>query len=151
MMHRTYLAVPLFGLVMFSGCKSLTRDDPPPPRRFTGVYTGEGTYRYSDQRTLSILRLEAVHIGNQMTLSGTETVEGQVMAVPAITGQVSETGFFTPQRRAGLGAFRAPQCGQVTITDVTMAFASENLRITEQWTTSTCGRGTFSAVLLKER
>jgi len=139
----------ILGVLLILGCETPTDVS----ETFAGMYSGNGMYQFVDaeQLTMSSLRIEAVQSGGQMTISGTETIQGQVIAIGAITGQVSETGFFSAARRGTIGTYRHVSCGRYTSTDFTMAFASGNLRITEHLTTAKCGEMTFSAVLVKER
>ena len=104
-----------------------------------------------ESSTVSSLRIEAVQVGSQMTISRTETIEGQIAAIPAVTGQISEAGFFSATQRGSIGTYRRAMCGRYTSVHFTLAFASGNLRITERLATSTCGEVTFSAVLIQER
>ena len=141
-----------FMALLFSACKMPT--DGNSTSDFSGTYAGQSTYSIpapSAKTVTSTLRVEVVQSDRQMTVSGTETILGEPpRAMPAVTGTVSVTGFFTPQGAPRIGTWDDVKCGRIVSTKNTLAFANSNLRITETILTPMCGSVLFSALLIKE-
>lgn len=141
----------LFIAILFASCKMPTAEDS--DSDFAGTYAGQASYHIptsSAESITSTLRIEVVQSKSQMTISGTETFTGELpRSMPAITGNVSDTGFFTPQGGSRIATWEDANCGRVASTKNTLAFANQNLRITETILTSECENVLFSALLIR--
>jgi len=144
-----------FILIFFASCDSISGDKDPEPT-LEGIYAGPASYTIPvldlDEPLTSTLRMEVIQVGTEMTLSGTEIFFGQQpRALAAITGTVSQTGFFTASGVARIASWDDPECGRISSANHTIAFANKNLRITENILTPKCGTILFSALLVRER
>lgn len=123
-----------------------------------GTYTGSLTFSIlSTGDSLPIRgRITATQAGSQVTLTGSLTLSGQTLELPAVTGTVSATGFFTA---TGGGfyedAARDPTCGRITTTSSTLVFSvsgqsASSLRYQETATTDYCGNLQISGTLYRQ-
>ena len=128
-----------------------------PPRRLAEVYAGVGTYyARADSITpheilTSSVSVEVVWHRRHVTIMGTETIGQRILALPAMAGKTTTTGFIALSQQGSLNTFSGPQCGAATAVDLSLAIVDENLRITERMITPLCGEVWFSALLGKDQ
>ena len=94
-------------------------------------------------------RAVVVQSGNELTINGSLTFGGVESVLPAVTGTINETGFFT---LTASGAVPGPpavsdECGVLTITSQSLTFAGRTLTFQEGYQTTFCGSLTIAATL----
>ncbi len=94
--------------------------------------------------------MSVVQIGAMVTAAGTLTFDDWVLDLPAITGEINITGFFTATAGGSVGEYRDPNCGQFTTTGASMVFSGETLRIRETYVTEWCGDISASGLFARE-
>jgi hypothetical protein len=114
-----------------------------------GTYTGPVDFTEDGVviATLS-MRMNIVQSGSRLTVNGAATFGGESIRLPAITGIVDETGFFTPTS-GGDSSLADPDCGTFTATSFTLTFSGNTVRYDEQATTSFCGHLQLSGTLTR--
>ena len=154
MMIRAILAV--LTLVLLPSCNSPT--DPSDPilaawNQFPNVAgTYNGTLRWTANGALvanASARLNVVQAGSQLTLTGSVTIFGQIVQLPAVTGNINQTGFFTATSGGGASTGADPTCGVITTTSVTLAFSGNTATYTEAANTQFCGNWAFAGTLTR--
>ena len=116
-----------------------------------------GTYTGSLQFSAPVLdftvaipaNMTVVQAGSQLTITGTITVDGTPSEIPAITGTVNATGFFTATGGGSSLGEDDPTCGTLTPTAFTITFSGNTLRWVEQVGTSLCGNVELSGTLTR--
>ncbi len=126
------------------------------PAAATGPRTPSVAGSYSGSLTWTVngapvavplsLRLNVAQSGSQLTLTGTLTANGQSSAIPAITGYINETGFFTATSSFNSGP--DPECGNIT-GDATLTFSGNSAQYYERDNTQFCGAWVFSGTLTR--
>ena len=118
-----------------------------------GTYTGPATIAMP--ATGLILtgsgRAVVVQSGNQVTINGSLTFDGMEFVLPAVTGTINETGFFT---LTASGAVPGPpttlsDCGLLTLTSQSLTFAGRSLTFEEGYQTTFCGSTTVATTLTR--
>ena len=94
-------------------------------------------------------RLTVVQSGSQLTITGSLTVFGQTVQLPAVTGTVNETGFFTATAGGFATSVDDTTCGRIAVTSATLTFAGNTARYVENDKTDFCGNWLFSGTLTK--
>ena len=128
----------------------------PAPRypQVAGTYTGPATIT-SHSTGLVVTgsgRAVVVQSGNQVTVNGSLTFDGVETVLPAVTGTINETGFFT---LTATGAVPGPptvtvECGVFTVTSQSLTFAGRSLTFEEGYQTTFCGALTIAATLTRQ-
>ena len=156
MTHRVLRTI-LFGLVIAlvsAACSSGPGRGPDGILRVGGTYTGKGTYLFSDRGTSFevSMRMVVVQSGSDVTLSGSITVAGTTINLPAQTGTVSSTGTFMATSSGVIdyeAALETSQCGTIHPISGSLAFSGNQARLEESANTDYCGRIQFSATLTR--
>ena len=96
-------------------------------------------------------RAVVVQSGNQITINGSLTFGGVETVLPAVTGTINETGFFTV---TASGAIPGPpttlsDCGLLTLASQSLTFAGRSLTFEEGYQTTFCGPITLAATLTR--
>ena len=152
-MRRRLLGVLLLTLLI-AGCGDDGGPTAPSPPRFpqvAGTYNGTLTFTFSlvsDTLTGS-MRMVVVQAGAQLTITGSMTLLGETVELPAVTGTVNETGFFTATAGGFSGTVSDETCGTLTTTSATLTFSGSTARITETATTEFCGNIQLSGTLTR--
>ena len=133
------------GLIALQGCDS-NEDD---VLSVGGEYAGPITVWYSavSGALTGQMRLSVVQSGTEITVSGDITLGAITSAMPALTGTINRTGFFS---YSGLGltdSYYDTQCGTVTGTSLTIAFTGDTMRYQEAGSSTSCGTYDVSATL----
>ena len=116
-----------------------------------GTYSGPLTVSFSivsDTLTGS-MRMVVVQAGAQLTVTGSLTFLGETVDLPAVTGTVNETGFFTTSAGGFTGAVSDETCGTLTTTSDTLTFSGSTARISESATSEFCGSIQVSGTLTR--
>ena len=114
-----------------------------------GTYTGQLTFRVDGEFVANIpARLVAVQSGSEVTINSRLTIDGVPIDLPAVTGNINRTGFFTV---TASGASSAPTydqtCGYITVTATSLTFSNATVQYIETDTTDYCGTWHFSGAL----
>lgn len=150
MPNREFVHIlPLVLAVLLAGCGD---GDPVGPQypQVTGTYTGGATLS-APQLGATITgtaRAVVVQSGSQVTITGSLTFEGETTAVPAVTGTINETGFFTATSTGIVGS-PSGVCGTVRPVSASLTFAGRTLRWEESQETALCGLISIEAVLTR--
>lgn len=75
----------------------------------------------------------------QLTITGSITFLGETTQLPAITGTINETGFFTATAGGFSGSTSDPNCGTWTTTSATLTFSGATARLQESASSPLCG------------
>ena len=94
--------------------------------------------------------MAVVQAGSQLTISGSLTFPGMTVQLPAVTGMINETGFFTATSGGfSTGAASDDICGTITPTSSTLTFSGSTAQLHESATTDFCGTLTLDATLTR--
>ncbi len=120
-----------------------------------GTYTGDLVYRggttiFGKFVVAPRIQMKVDQVGETITAMGTLTFDDRVTDLPAITGEINATGFFTPTAGGAVGEYKDPNCGQFVTTSASMVFSLETLRIQETYVTQWCGDISASGLLARE-
>ena len=117
-----------------------------------GTYTGSLAFTSSlgSQFTTNVsARVTVVQAGSRVTLTGSLTVGGQSVEIPAVTGTVNATGFFTRTSGSLIDSIEDPTCGRVTDAGGSVTFSGRTVRIVDNATTQFCGNLQLSGTLTR--
>ena len=151
---RQRLLVILLLTLLITGCGDDGGPVAPSPPQFpqvAGTYNGTLTLTFSlvsDTLTGS-MRMVVVQAGSQLTITGSMMFLGETVELPAVTGTVNETGFFTVTAGGFSGTVSDETCGTLTTTSATLTFSGSTARITETATTEFCGNIQLSGTLTR--
>ena len=95
------------------------------------------------------MRIVVRQSGAQVTITGSLTFLGETLELPAITGTINATGFFTATAGGFAGTVDDPTCGRITTTSSSLTFTGRTARYTETANTQFCGTWNLSAVLTR--
>ena len=116
-----------------------------------GTYSGSLTITSSlsaDVLTGSA-RLSVVQAGSQLTITSEITFLGETLQLPAVTGTINATGFFTATGGGGVTSESSGECGTFTTTSSTLTFSGNSARYVETVTTQYCGSLSLAATLFR--
>ena len=151
--RRRLLGVLILTLVISAcgGDGGPTTPSGPQYPQVAGTYSGPLTVSssiVSDTLTAS-MRMVVVQAGAQLTLTGSLMFLGETVDLPAVTGALNETGFFTATAGGFSGTVSDETCGTLTTTSATLTFSGSTARITESATTEFCGTIRLSGTLTR--
>ena len=95
------------------------------------------------------MRMTVVQAGSQLTITASMTVAGQTVQVPALTGTINATGFFTYEAGGFSGTLNDPACGQITPTSTSLTFSGRTVRLAETSNSQRCGALQVSGTLTR--
>lgn len=117
-----------------------------------GTYTGtlHLTSSLGSQQVPLQMRMVVVQSGSQLTITGSVSFGGRRVELPAVTGTINQTGFFT-LRSGGFYGNTAddPECGRITTTSSSLTFSGRNARYQETANTQYCGTLQISGTLTR--
>ena len=148
-MSRTTLILVTF--VLATGCGDSGNPVGPSPTSIpnvAGTYSGSVTATITsplDSETGS-MRMSVVQVGSQLTITGEITFPGETFQLPALTGTINATGFFTATG-GGVTSASSDECGTANATSSTLTFSGNTARLVETLTTQYCGNLSVSATL----
>ncbi len=94
--------------------------------------------------------MNVVQSGSQLTITASMSFGGTTIEIPAIIGNVNETGFFTATGGGGAASSSTdPNCGTITTTSTTLAFSGNTARYVENATSDFCGNLQLSGTLTR--
>ena len=147
---RHLLGICILALVS-AGCGddagSPTAPTAPQFPQVAGTYTGPLTVRVTGDSLQGSARFNVAQAGAQLTITGSVTFLGETAQLPAITGTINATGFFTPTGGGVAGAVNDPDCGRITTTSATITFSGRTMRLVETASTQFCGNFEISGTL----
>ena len=117
-----------------------------------GTYTGTLylTSSRSSQRVPIQMRMVVVQSGSQLTITGSLSFDGRRLDLPAITGTINQTGFFTLTAGGFYGdTVDDPDCGRITPTSESLTFSGRTARYQETADTQYCGTLQISGTLTR--
>ena len=94
------------------------------------------------------MRMSVVQVGSQLTITGEITFPGETFQLPALTGTINATGFFTATG-GGVTSASSDECGTANATSSTLTFSGNTARLVETLTTQYCGDVWVSATLYR--
>ena len=114
-----------------------------------GTYTGPLTLRVvtTGDSLQGSARFDVAQAGAQLTITGSITFLGETAQLPAITGTINATGFFTPTSGGVAGAVNDPDCGRITPASASITFSGRTMRLVETAFTDFCGNFELSGTL----
>ena len=114
-----------------------------------GTYTGQLVFSADGEFIANIpARLVAVQSGSQVTINSRLTIGGVPTDLPAMTGNINRTGFFTATAGGGSSApIYDEDCGYITPTATSLTFSSGTVQYVEIDRTDYCGTWNFSGTL----
>jgi len=105
-----------------------------------GTYAGTVTLSLSGGGSVDgSMRMVVAQSDEQLTITGSITFLGETTQLPAITGTINETGFFTATAGGFSGTTSDPQCGTWTPTSSTLTFSGGTARLQESASSPVCG------------
>lgn len=117
-----------------------------------GTYTGTLylTSSQGSQRVPVEMQMVVVQSGSQLTITASMSLGGQTVDLPAITGTINRTGFFTVT--AG-GYYENTtddvECGRITPTSSSLTFSGRTARYQESADSQHCGTLQLSGTLTR--
>ena len=146
--RKTALLLVATTLVL-AGCNSPTDPSGQFPA-VAGTYAGVLNWTANGVAVSDLTaRLNVVQAGSQLTITGSITVLGQTIQLPAFTGNINQTGFFTATSGGGASTGVDPTCGTISTTSATLAFTGNTARYVENATTQFCGSWVISGTLTR--
>ena len=104
-----------------------------------------------DTQTLNgTMRLVATQSGSQVTLNGTITIFGVPDELPPTVGMINEDGEFTFSGDDFEGVMTDPECGESTLTRMTLVFIDSTAVFEQVIETTACGTFTVAATMARE-
>lgn len=151
---RTLLWLAVACVAVLAACGG---DNPTEPSsrypQVAGTYTGPATitaHAVGETATGSG-RAVVVQSGNQVTVTGWLTFDGEEFVLPAATGTINETGFFTLTASGDVPSLPvATECGFFTLTSSSLTFAGRNLMFEESYQSTLCGAFSLAATLTRQ-
>jgi hypothetical protein len=114
-----------------------------------GTYLGPVTWMIDGAiNGLYAMSLTVTQVGEQVTISGSMLIDGQNVSVPAMTGTVNATGFFTLTSGTWSAAYD-PLCGNHRVIDGSLTFSDRTALYVKHETTDFCGSWALSGTLAK--
>ena len=105
-----------------------------------GNYTGPVTLTVSGGSVSGTGRMEVAQAGDQLTITGSITLGGQTIQIPAVTGTLNATGFFTIAAGSTVvDTIQDQTCGTMRASRSTLTFSGRTARYVEELTTTRCG------------
>ena len=137
-------------VAVLAGCSA---ESSPRYPQLAGTYTGPATITVFATGVTITGSGQAVVVQsrNELTISASLTFEGVESVLPAVTGTINETGFFT---LTASGAVPGPpvvlgNCGVLTLTSQSLTFAGRTLTFQESARTTFCGSLTLAATFTR--
>ena len=113
-----------------------------------GTYYGSLTWTIDGTQVATpSMRIVVVQAGPQLTITGTMTVEGQTIALPAVTGNINATGFFTATGGGSAATLSDANCGTIRTTSSSLTFSGNTVQYVENASTAFCGNWSLSGTL----
>ena len=105
-----------------------------------GTYTGTVTLSLTGGGSVDgSMSMVVAQSDEQLTITGSITFLGETTQLPAVTGTINETGFFTATAGGFSGTTSDPQCGTWTTTSATLSFSGGTARLQESASSAFCG------------
>ena len=107
-----------------------------------GTYAGTVTLSVSGGGSLDLdgsMIMVVAQSDEQLTITGSITFLGETVQLPAITGTINETGFFTATAGGFSETTSDPECGTWTTTSSTLTFSGATARLQESVSSPSCG------------
>ena len=95
------------------------------------------------------MTMSVVQADDQITVTGSMTFMGETSQLPAITGTINETGFFTATAGGAAPSASDDECGIATTTASTLSFSGRTARFHQSISTTYCGGLSFDAELTR--
>ena len=135
------VALALFFVVACGDDSGPTAPSAPQFPQVAGAYTGPLTFKVpqlgADEQGTGMMNV--VQSGAQVTITGSISFSFHMSEVPAITGTINQTGFFTPTAGGTTLTGEDPNCGEITSAASTITFSGRQMRIVETVGTQLCG------------
>ena len=84
-------------------------------------------------------QMNVTQSGAQLTITGSISFAFGSHEIPALTGTINQTGFFTVTAGGTTLVADDPNCGQITSAASTITFSGRQMRIVETIGTELCG------------
>ena len=127
-------------------------DDPIDPQypQVAGTYTGQITFTWDllEDPLTGSMRIEVAQSESQLTITGSITLLEE-SKLPAVTGTINETGFFTAKEGGYSDIDFDRDCGVILTTSSTLTFSGSTAKVFESATTERCGDLEMSGTLNK--
>lgn len=119
---------------------------------YSGPLVAEAVLEAGLTQTLNgTMRIVVTQSGPEVTVSGSFTLLGETEEIPPYTGRINEAGEFTfPDDIFEDGALNNSDCGEITVTSMSIAFSSDTATFTYASETAACGDFNFRATMTKE-
>lgn len=133
----TRRTAPAWLILLAIACSDLTGPSFPD---VAGTYTGTVTLSLSGGGSVDgSMSMVVAQSSEQLTITGSITFLGETTQLPAVTGTINETGFFTATAGGFSGTTSDPQCGTWTTTSSTLSFSGGTARLQESASSAFCG------------
>ena len=130
-----------------------TSPTPPTPQipQVAGIYRGPATITSSIVGSvMGYSEMEVVQAGSQVTITGWITIGTDTVPLPAATGTINETGFFSLDAGGtNIDGHVEPTCGTWTTLSSTTTFVGRTIQVVTNTTTTLCGVFSYSATLTR--
>ena len=150
---RQRLLVILLLTLLITGCGDDGGPVAPSPPQFpqvAGTYNGTLlTFSLVSDTLTGSMHMVLVQAGAQLTITGSMMLLGETVELPAVTGAVNETGFFTATAGGFSETVSDETCGTLTTTSATPTFSGSTARITETAAAEFCGNIQLSGTLTR--
>ena len=138
----------LFFIVMLSACGGSPTSPSSQFPNVAGTYTGTLALTIDNVFAANVYgRMQVVQSGSQITVTATMTVNGVEIAIPASTGNINKTGYYT-QTAGGEASTYDPDCGNLTGT-ASLTFSGNTATYVEVMSTDFCGQWRMNGTLTR--
>ena len=148
--HRTRF-VCLFFVVMLSACGGSPTSPSSQFPNVAGTYTGTLALTQNSVLIANVYgRMQVVQYGSQITITASMTVNGVEISLPASTGNINQTGYYTATASGGASETSYdPDCGYLVLVSQTLTFSGNNANYVEVMNSDFCGQLRLSGTLVR--
>ena len=148
-MQRVAPALVVAVVIVLGACDDMTGGSGVP--NVAGTYSGPVLLRFPDLNIEvdSTARLTVVQSGEEVTIHGSLTLAGVTSEIPAFTGTINSTGFFTVTGHGVAGTSSDATCGQYRPVSSSLTFDDGTARLVENVSTDFCSNIHLSGTLTR--
>ena len=147
--QRAPLALVVAVVIVLGACAEMTDSGGVP--NVAGTYSGPVLLRFSelDIEADGTSRLTVVQSREEVTIYGSLTLAGVTAEIPAFTGTINSTGFFTVTGHGVAGTVSDATCGEYRTISSSLTFDAGEARLVENVSTDFCGNIHLSGTLTR--
>ena len=95
-------------------------------------------------------RMQVVQSGSQIIVNASITLNGVEVALPATTGNINQTGYYTATASGGAaGSTYDPNCGYLVLISQSLTFSGNTVTYVEVMNSDFCGQVRLNGTLTR--